>query len=124
MSNQQQPARLKDVLNYEPDKYLSDAEMEWIRATFLKNPLAITTLRKLFLPTVYDLPVEEMQNDIFMFGIDWRSLPNEEAKSMAAARQDAISIIMNGLVKLQMFANLPVENPDERERKARINSSK
>jgi hypothetical protein len=58
---QGQPARLKDIINYEPERYLSEEELAWIRATFAGNRKAITTLRKLFLPTVTDLPIEEKE---------------------------------------------------------------
>lgn len=123
--SEQQPAQLRDVLNYDPEDYLTEADKSWIRATFKDNPRAIQTIRKLFLPNVLDLPVEEMTNDVwFQGGVDWASMPAEHAHQLVVARQDTIKRVMNGLVQLKMYANLQAKTPDQVEAEAKKNSSK
>lgn len=123
--SEQQPAQLRDVLNYNPEEYLNEDDKAWIRATFKDNPRAVQTIRKLFIPNAMDLPVEEMTNDVwFQGGVDWAMLPESEVKSLIVGRQESIKRVMNGLVQLKMYANLSPKTPDEREAEAKKNSSK
>lgn len=121
---EQQPARLSDILNYEPEQHITKEEMAWIRATF-QNQQAINIIRKVMLPYAKDLPIEEMTNDLwFRGGADWASLPEGEIKSVIVARQETIKWIMNGLIQLKMMANVPEESPDEQERRRLKDSTK
>lgn len=100
-------ATLKDVINYEPEQYLSEDEMSLIRSTFKDNPRLIAVLRKLLWPTVTDaaLPIEQMGNDGWNAGRDWAQIPADEAKILMCARQDAQQFIMGALIKLKVLAN-------------------
>jgi len=121
----QQPAQLKDILNYAPEEYLTEADKVWMRTTFKDNPRAIQTLRKLFIPNVIDLPVEEMTNDTwFSGGVDWASIPADHAHQLIVARQETIKRVMNGLVQLKMYANLPAETESQKEENKKKDSSK
>jgi hypothetical protein len=106
MEQQQQAATLRDVLNYEPETYLSEDDMQWIRDTFKNNHKAISIVRKIFLPYYADLPVEEMTKDVwFSGGFDPAMMSEKEAKSLIVARQDMIKQVMGGLIQLKMLAN-------------------
>lgn len=105
---QQKPARLKDMLNYEAESYFSPEEIKLIQSTFADNR-AINVLRKLFLPSVGDpsLPLEEaLGNDVWLTGYQWQQIPADEAKILAVARQDTIKFIIGGLIKLKVIANV------------------
>jgi hypothetical protein len=102
---QQNQASLRDVLNYEAEQYLSEDEIQWIRDTF-KNPQAINIVRKCFIPTAHDLPVEELMNDVwFKGGFDPAVIPEDQLKPLVVARQDVLKFVMGGLVNLKMLAN-------------------
>lgn len=107
-------ATLKDVLNYEPEQYLSPEDISWVRTTF-GNPKAIARLRKLFLPTISDpeMPLEEMGNDVYLSGLDWMGMPAEHAKAIIAARQDAIKFIVGAIIKIKIIAASSDESPME-----------
>lgn len=102
------PISLQDALNYQPEQYLSEAEIEWIRTTFGNNPKGVQTLRKILLPTVEDpgLPLEEFGKDTFGAGYNFSSMPEENIKSIVVARQDAIKMVIGGLIHLKVIANL------------------
>lgn len=102
----QQRASLRDILNYEPEEYLSEDELNWIRDTFKGNEKGINVIRKLFMPNVKDLPVEEMAKDVwFAGGFDPANMMAEEAKILMTARQDAIKLIMGGLIQLKSLSH-------------------
>lgn len=109
-----QRATLKDVLNYNPEQYLTDEDIAWVKQTF-GNPKAINRLRKLMLPTISDpeLPVEQMADDAFLSGFDWMSMPAEHAKVIFAARADAIKFIIGGIIKIKIIASATEESPME-----------
>lgn len=100
------PLSLRDVLNYEAEQHLSPEEVKWIQRTFKDNAMGVGVLRKLLVPTVNDptLPIEEFANDAFNAKLDWTQIPADEAKIIAAARQDAMKFIFGGLVKLKIIA--------------------
>lgn len=106
----QQPASLRDVLNYEPEKYLSDEEVALVR-TF--TPRHLNVIRKIMLPTLSDpnLPIEEMGKDAFLTGVDWLSMPAEHVKAIMQGRMEAIKFILGGLVQMRMISSAPTENP-------------
>jgi len=110
-----QKASLKDVLNYEPEQYLSGEELSLLRSTFKNNPRLIALLRKLLVPTISDpsLPIEQMGDDAFSAGLDWKNIPADEAKIIATARQEAIKFIFGGLIKIKIIASSDDENPME-----------
>lgn len=126
MPNDQQRASLSDVLNYDPEQYLSDEEVALIRSTFKDNPKLMAVIRKVMLPTISDpsLPIEEISNDAFLAGLDIGAMPKEELKAIMLARQDAIKFIVGGLVKLKVFAHSREETPDEAERRRYKDSAK
>lgn len=103
---------LKDLLQYEPETYLSEEEVAWIRSTFKGNNKAIHILRKCFMPTAVDLPIEQLMEDLwFKGGFDPASVPDEHLKPLIVARQDVIKFVMGGLINLKQIANMPVESP-------------
>lgn len=112
------------MLNYEAETYLKDGEIAWLQSTFKDNPVGINILRKCFLPTVIDLPIEELVNDIWFKGIDFIQMPNEEVKSQIVGRQDAIKFIMGGLINIKQIANMKVESKEELAERARKESNK
>ena|SRR3990167_1409323 len=97
---------LKDVLNYTADTLISNEDIALLRRAFKDNSALLNALRKLLLPSVGDseMPIEEMQNDVWMTGIDWSMIPDTEIKSLAVGRQLAIKFIMGGLIKLKILA--------------------
>lgn len=105
---------LHDVLNYEPDTYLTPDEMELIQSTF-RDKRMMKLLRKVLLPSVGDpeLPIEELGSDTWLLGRDWSQIPDENVKALAVARQEAIKFVMGGLIKLKVLANQKKEDPME-----------
>lgn len=114
-NNQDKRAQLKDVINYNPEQYLTDAEVAVIQQVFKDNHFLLNALRKIFWPTFYDsqTPIEHFGKDMFDAGRDWAQIPAEEAKVLAVARQDAMKFIVGGLIHLKTIANQKVETADE-----------
>src|SRR5579883_2826526 len=96
---QPQKAKLEDVLNYQPEQYLSPDDLGLIRSTF-KDQRVMKVIRKVFLPTIADpeMPVEELTSDMWFANRNWEQVPAEEAKILMVARQEAIKFIMTALV--------------------------
>lgn len=115
---------LKDLLNYEPDKYITDAEAEMIRNVC--KPEFINLLRKVFIPTIFDgaVPIENQGLDVYMQGFKWESVPAEHALPLILARQDVIKFILGGLTKLKSIAAQSVESPMEEALRRSKDSSK
>lgn len=113
MPDNSQAATLRDVINYEPERYLSEDEMALIKNTFKGNKQLLTVLRKLFLPTVSDpsLPIEEIANDTLLAGVDWQSMPAEHIKPIILGRMEAIRFVASGLIKLRVLANSEDASP-------------
>lgn len=106
MQQQNNQVSLRDVLNYEAEQYLNEDEIQWIRDTFRNNPKAINIVRKCFVPTAYDLPIEELMNDVwFKGGFDPATVPEEHLKPLVIARQDTLKFVMGGLVNLKALAH-------------------
>lgn len=114
------------MLNYEPEKYISDDEIELLKNTFKYNPGLYKIVRKLFLPTFADieLPIEEIESDIFLQGKQWGMLPADEAKILMVARQEAIQFVMNGLLKLKNIASIEPETEEERAERLKKDSTR
>lgn len=113
MAEPEQRATLRDVINYEPEQYLSDEEIKLIQATFRGNNQLFKILRKVMAPTISDpeLPIEQMGNDFYFSAREWAQIPAEEAKILIAARQDALQFIFGGLIKLKVIANQEIKSP-------------
>ena len=111
MSNKER-ATLSDVINYTPDTYLTEGDVELIRNTFKDNPRLMRVLRKVFLPSVGDgdMPVEEIGSDVWL-NMDFSVMQQEEIKPIVLARQDAIKFIAGGIIKLKMIANSGTPSP-------------
>ena len=112
MAEQQKPARLQDVLNYEADSYFTPDEIALIQSTFADKKI-INVLRKALLPSIGDLslPLEQaLGSDFWLSGYQWQQIPADEAKILAVARQDTIKFIVGGLVKLRVIANVKEED--------------
>ena len=120
MSQEGTPAKLKDILVYEPEEYLSEEEITLIRQTFKYNPQLLRVLRKVFIPSIQDpnLPIEEMSNDVYLTGKNWDQIPAEEAKILMVARQDALKFICGGFISLKQIASM--EEESEADRAARL----
>lgn len=124
--NKDQRASLKDVINYQPEKYITDDELALVRATFKDNPKLLKVIRKIMVPTVSDpeLPIENMGSDFFLQGREWAQIPAEEAKILMVARQDALQFILGALIKLQVIANEGELSPIQLAEKRKKDSSK
>lgn len=111
----QQKASLKDILNYEIESYLTEADMDLIRTTFKGNTRLLQVLRKVFLPSVGDsaLPIEEIGKDVWLTGLDYSMMQNEEIKSIVLARQDAIKFVAGGIMQLKYIANEEVKSKED-----------
>jgi len=105
---------LRDVLNYEPEKYLSDDELALIRSVF-SDKRVLRVLRKVFLPSVgdLDLPIEELEHDVWLVGRDYAMIPDAEIRSIVVGRQDAVKFILGGLIKLKIIANQKEESEEQ-----------
>jgi hypothetical protein len=125
MSNQEK-ATLRDVLNYEPEQYLSEDEVALIRSTFKDNRRLIAVLRKVLLPTISDpsLPIEEMAHDAYLAGVDWAAMPADEIKPLILARSEAIKFVAGALMKLKVIANTVGESPYQTELRRKQDSAK
>ena len=116
---------LSDIINYEPEVYLTSGDMDLIRSTFKDNPRLLHVLRKVFLPSVGDqaMPLEEIGQDVWM-NMDFSLMQNEEIKSIVLARQDAIKFVAGSLIRLKIIANSAIKSPLEEEIRKQKDSSK
>jgi len=107
MSENQKPATLSDIINYQPEQYLSEAELSLVRSTFKDNDRLIKVLRKVLLPTAFDtdLPIEQMRDDAWMASVDFEQMGVNEVKAIVVARQNLIKFVLGGLIKLKLMAN-------------------
>jgi transcriptional regulator GlxA family with amidase domain len=123
---EQKKATVRDIVNYEPEQYLSEEEVGLIRGAFKNNEKLIKVIRKIMLPTALDanLPIEELAADAWMSDRDFGGMPNEEIKSIVLARQDAIRMVFGGLIKLKVIANQKEESPEEAELRRQKDSAK
>lgn len=114
-------AELEDIISYTPETYFSEQELELIRSAFNgpNGRRLLKVIRKALLPTISDpeLPVEEMAKDMFMAGVDFRQMQNDEAKSVAMGLQLSVKLIAGALMQLSNIANIAPE--DEKKRMAR-----
>lgn len=105
---QPSPLQIKDLVpqNYVTEEYFSQDEIKLLQSVFGGNSQLIGLLRKLFIPTIHaDLPIEDFANDIFGKGLDFKSIPNEEIKSIVLGRQEAIKFVLDGLVRLKVIVS-------------------
>lgn len=124
MSNEK--ATLRDVINYDPEQYLSEDEVALIRSTFKDNKRLLAVLRKVLLPTISDpsLPIEELGHDVYLLNIEWAQIPESEIKPIMLARADAIRFVLGALIKLKVIANSDGESPYARELRKKQDSTK
>ena len=124
--SEQKPATLSDIINYEPDTYLTQEDLDLIRSTFRDNKRLLRLLRKVMVPSVGnpELPVEEMGNDAWLAMRDWAQVPADEAKILMVARQEALKFIFGGFIKLKMIANSTDESPFAKDVRRKMDSSK
>ena len=124
MSNEK--ATLQDIINYEPDTYLTADDLAIIRSTFKDNKRLMHVLRKIMVPSVGnpELPVEEMGNDAWLAMRDWAQVPADEAKILMVARQEALKFIFGGFIKLKMIANSTDESPLSTQQRRKLDSTK
>jgi len=118
--------RLKDVLGYEADTYLTQEEVDLIRNTFKYNPKLFNILRKILIPNVSDqsLPIEEFGKDVYMIGLDFQSMQVDELKAILLGRQEAIKFIHGGLISLKNIASQDEESDQEKALRDKKNSTK
>jgi len=123
---QQQPARLSDIVSYEPDKYLSDDEIKLIKDTFKGNTKLFKVLRKVLMPTISDpdLPIEEFGKDLFLVGREYAQIPAAEMKQVVLAREEAVKFICGGLISLKQISSMQEESPYAKEARQKKDSSK
>ena len=102
------PVQLADVINYQPETYLTDDEIALLRDTFRNSPRLVKAIRKVLLPTVEDadLPIEEFGKDSFSMGYNFSQIPEEHIKALVLARQDAMKFVMGGIIMLKQIASL------------------
>lgn len=107
----EQKPTLDEILPYKWESHVTSEEAALLRATFGGNDALIAVLRKVFIPSLSDpsMPIEELGNDMWLFARDWSAVPDNEVKPLVVARQEAIKYVVNGLVRLKMYANLQNE---------------
>ena len=110
-----QRASLQDVINYIPEQYFSEDELNLIRNTFRGNSALFKVLRKVFIPTISDpeLPIEKFGDDFFLSGRQYASIPENEIKSIVLAREEALKFIVGGLIQLKNMSNTKVETDEQ-----------
>lgn len=121
-------AQLEDIISYAPPTLFSDEELALIRSHF-NGPTGAQLLRilwKALIPSVHDaeLPMELIGQDLYLGLIDFKSVPADEAKSLAMGLQYTVKGIMGGLTNLKNLANIKSETDAERAARAAKNSSK
>jgi len=123
---EQKPATLSDVINYEPETYLTKEDVALVKSTFKDNPRLMKVLRKMLIPSIgdSDLPVEEMANDAWLAMRDWAQIPADEAKILMVARQEAIKFTAGALIRIKMIANMKEESPFVEELRKKQDSAK
>ena len=102
-------AKLEDVINYKPETYFSDAEVEWIRGMFAgeRGRMGLKIMRKVLIPTISDpeLPIEEINGDPWLNKTDFSAMPSEHVKAVVQGRQEAMKYCVGALIKLKVIAN-------------------
>lgn len=118
--------KLRDLLGYEADTYLSQEEVDLIRNTFKYNPQLIKVLRKVLIPTIHDLelPIEEIGKDAWMMGLDFQSMQEGEIKSIVLGRQEGIKFVIGGLISLKNIASQEEESEQDKKLRDAKNSTK
>lgn len=120
--------RLEDVLHYTPESYFSDDEMELVRNSFngTAGVKLLKVIRKIMLPTIADpdLPIEEINKDVFLSGIDMQATAAEHLKPIVLGRQEAVKFVVGGLILLKQMANIKEETPENRAMRRAKDSTK
>lgn len=124
----QKPAQLEDIISYAPPTLFSDDELALIRSHF-NGPTGaalIKILWKALIPSVHspELPMELIGQDLYLGLIDFKSVPSDEAKSLAMGLQYTVKGIMGGLTNLKNLANIKDETDAERILRIKKDSSK
>lgn len=120
-----QKATLRDVINYEQDSYINEADIALIQSTFKDNPRLFRVLRKVMLPSIgdTDLPIEEIGKDAWM-STNWDQIPVDQIKPLIVARQEAIKFIAGGIIQLKIIANSGASSIQELREKRTKDSAK
>lgn len=118
--------KLRDLLGYEAETYLSQEEVDLIRNVFKYNPQLIKVLRKVLIPTIHDLelPIEELGKDAWMMGLDFQSMQESEIKSIVLGRQEGIKFVIGGLISLKNIASQEEESEQDKKLRDAKNSTK
>lgn len=118
--------KLRDLIGYEAETYLSQEEVDLIRNTFKYNPQLIKVLRKVLIPTIHDLelPIEEIGKDAWMMGLDFQSMQEGEIKSIVLGRQEGIKFVIGGLISLKNIASQEEESEQDKKLRDEKNSTK
>ena len=107
-------AELKDIINYTPETYFSEEELELIRSHFNgpSGAKLLKVVRKALLPTISDpdLPVEELAKDMFMSAVDFRIMQDNEVKPTVMGLQLTVKLIAGALMQLKNLANIAPED--------------
>lgn len=102
---------------------LSDAELDWINATFAGNTFALKALRKIFLYEVEpDMPIG-MARDMWTT-LDLSQLSREDRLRAVEVRQDLIKQIEGGLTVLYKLAGETRETPEQTKKRLEKDSAK
>lgn len=109
-------AKLKDILNYPVDSYITEQDRQIIKDHFHGNWKLLEVVRKVFMPTITDggLPVEEMAKDMWFAGTDFAALTKDEAYVRILARQEAIKFVAGGIMSLKQIAHISEESASEK----------
>lgn len=125
---EQKKAKLEDMLSYTPESYFTDDELALVRNTFhgVQGAKLLKVIRKVMLPTISDpeLPVEMFGKDTWFSLVDFTSVLDEQAKSIAAAIQLSQKCVINGLIQLKQIAHIKEETPVNRQARREQDSAK
>lgn len=105
-------------------KRLSDAELQWIKATFADNEQGLITLRKILLQTAEldNTPVGYYRDS--WSGIDLRGLSETDKLLAVAAHQMNLSQIESALFQIKNMAGEKTESFEQMMKRLEKNSAK
>jgi len=122
------PANLDDIISYAPPTLFSEEEVALIRSHFngAVGAKLLKILWKALIPSIHsaDLPMELIGQDLFLGLIDFKSVPQDEAKSLAMGLQYTVKGIMGGLTNLKNLANIKEDTEENRAARRAKNSSR
>lgn len=102
---------------------ITEREIELIKRTFAEKPELIKLLRKIFLPELDPVAPIGQMIDLWMT-VKSEGLSMEEQLINLKARNSLISHVDSQLMTLELISKMPDVTPEEKDKKAKLDSSK